>query len=150
MNTFLKVSSKDASTLFFNLDGNNRRLEVLVLYLSKKFFLPKLIDSKDVSDTRYQTSTIFPESKRYIFTRSRMNQLELGAVLNELVGLYETEGAGPRRKLHINACAQDKISVSTLPPTQCRTDKMREHYLIICKFFQIKSLQAVRIHYPDA
>ena len=53
MHTFLEISREDAAALFLYLDGNDGRLEVLVLYFSQKLFLPQLIDSEYIANTSY-------------------------------------------------------------------------------------------------
>ena len=53
-----------------------------------------------------------------------MNELQLGAILNELVGLNETESTRARGELYIDTSAQNQIGVCALPTTQCGTDEV--------------------------
>lgn len=150
MHALLKVARVYAARLLLHLDGNDGRLEVLVLDLPQQLFLAHLIDSQDIAHACYQSAAILTKGERYILAGCGVDELQLGAILYEFVGLNKPEGTGARGELDIDACTQDQVGVCALPATQCGADEVREYDLIISEFFQIQGHESEWVHNTDA
>ena len=64
MHTFLNISCKDSTLIY--LDIYYGSLEILVLNLSQKLLLTKLINSQNAAHTSYQSTLVFVKCKRDI------------------------------------------------------------------------------------
>ena len=68
MHTFLYISCEDSTLIY--LDIYYGSLEILVLNLSQKLLLAKLINSQNATYTSYQSALVFIKCKRNILAWS--------------------------------------------------------------------------------